>query len=483
MTRLVRFSNNAVSRIAANITTTATTISLTPGDGAKFPALSSGQYFMGTLVKTDGTREVVKVTARSTDTLTIVRAAEAVGGFSVAYAFSAGDRFEHRLTSGVLSSELDRLDAAAIITAVNKSADYTITAADVTSLVRCDTTAANLTITLPQISTLSEDFDIIVAKVSSDANTITIVRSGSTDTINGDTSYQIFNAWQSAWMIADRSTGTWTVISSGLNAVNTIVDAGTGDGSTPTLTLSGDPGSKNNVALFVGGVYQQKATFSVSGTTLTPGATIPNGVKWEAVWSVPLTVGTPSDGTVSTVKIVDKAVTVQKLADEASERLVYPGAMMDYAMSSPPTGWLAANGAAVSRTTYAALFAAIGTTFGAGDGLTTFNLPDKRDRMSIGSGSLYGIGAQGGSKDAIVVAHTHTGSTNTTGAHTHNYTAVSGSQEKPLSSGTAAYVSAATTATSSAGDHSHTFTTASTGSSGTNANLPPYLGLLACIKY
>ena len=54
------------------------------------------------------------------------------------------------------------------------------------------------------------------------------------------------------------------------------------------------------------------------------------------------------------------------------------GEIAFFARPNPPSGWLKANGAAVSRTTYAALFAAIGTTFGAGDGRTTFNLPDLR---------------------------------------------------------------------------------------------------------
>lgn len=55
-----------------------------------------------------------------------------------------------------------------------------------------------------------------------------------------------------------------------------------------------------------------------------------------------------------------------------------PGMISDFAMSTPPTGWLECNGAAISRTTYADLFSAIGTTWGVGDGSTTFNLPDFR---------------------------------------------------------------------------------------------------------
>ena len=96
----------------------------------------------------------------------------------------------------------------------------------------------------------------------------------------------------------------------------TSLDAGTGSGSA-SITLSGDPGSKNNTALFIGGVYQQKSTYSISGTTLTAGGTIASGVGYEVVWSAPLTVGAPSDGTVTTVKIGDSAVTTAKLASNA----------------------------------------------------------------------------------------------------------------------------------------------------------------------
>ena len=314
MTRLVRFSNNAVSQLAANLTISGTSLSVTPGDGAKFPSLSAGQYFMATLVKADGSTEVVKVTARSTDTLTIVRAAEPVGGASTSYSFSAGDRIEARLTAGVLSDEIDRLDNGAVMEAINKSANYTLVADDVTKLVRVSTASGTTTITLPATSALTDDYDVIVAKVTGDANTVVIARTGSTDLINGATSYTIYNQWQSAWLIADRSTNTWTVISSGMSAVNTVVDAGTGSGSA-TITLSGDPGSKNNTALFIGGVYQQKATYSISGTTLTAGGTIGSGVGYEVVWSAPLTIGAPSDGTVTTAKIADANVTTVKIAD------------------------------------------------------------------------------------------------------------------------------------------------------------------------
>lgn len=63
---------------------------------------------------------------------------------------------------------------------------------------------------------------------------------------------------------------------------------------------------------------------------------------------------------------------------------VDPGIIGYTADQNPPTGWLERNGAAISRTAYAALFAKIGTTFGAGDGSTTFNLPDARGTFDRG---------------------------------------------------------------------------------------------------
>jgi microcystin-dependent protein len=67
------------------------------------------------------------------------------------------------------------------------------------------------------------------------------------------------------------------------------------------------------------------------------------------------------------------------------------GALDLFAGSTPPTGWLTCDGSAVSRTTYARLFAVIGTTFGVGDGSTTFNLPDLRGRVPVGSGAGTGL--------------------------------------------------------------------------------------------
>lgn len=64
-----------------------------------------------------------------------------------------------------------------------------------------------------------------------------------------------------------------------------------------------------------------------------------------------------------------------------------PGFVKAFAANTDPEGYLLCNGAEVSRTTYAALFAEVGTTYGAGDGSTTFNIPDMTDRFIQGSGT------------------------------------------------------------------------------------------------
>lgn len=98
------FANNAASTLAAGITNFATGMTVAAGDGAKFPAITGADYFLVTLFQYSGANEInheiVKVTARTTDALTITRAQEGTS----ARAFNAGDKVELRLTSGSLAN-------------------------------------------------------------------------------------------------------------------------------------------------------------------------------------------------------------------------------------------------------------------------------------------------------------------------------------------------------------------------------------------
>jgi microcystin-dependent protein len=178
------------------------------------------------------------------------------------------------------------------------------------------------------------------------------------------------------------------------------------------------------------------------------------------------------------------AATVGQLAALNS---VITGSIQMWPTVTAPSGYLLCTGTAVSRSTYAALFAIIGTTFGTGDGSTTFNLPNYSDRFPIGTGTIGALAATGGSKDAIVVSHTHTATSTSTVSdpgHFHSIGvesaaagASSGKYDLNNPTGTVNTNSAVTGITVAT-----TTTNASTGSSGTNANLPPYLGINFIIK-
>lgn len=195
-----------------------------------------------------------------------------------------------------------------------------------------------------------------------------------------------------------------------------------------------------------------------------------------------------ADGEVTTAKIANGAVTPDKIAAGAIPNAIPVGAVLPFAMNSAPSGWLAANGAAVSRTTYAGLFTAIGTTYGTGDGSTTFNLPDLQGYFVRGAGTNSDGTAGGtfGAKQAdAVIAHTHSGTTgNDSPDHTHQNTGPnlgangtgSGGQSSAWSGGQTFTTSGASTR------HQHAFTTSSQSPAGATETRPKNIALLYCIK-
>jgi len=121
-------------------------------------------------------------------------------------------------------------------------------------------------------------------------------------------------------------------------------------------------------------------------------------------------------------KLADASVTAAKLAAGVP---VPTGSLFPYAGASSPTGYLLCDGSAVSRTTYSALFTAIGTAYGTGDGTTTFNLPDLRGRVPTGKGTHADVDTLGESDGLAVgsrsVKHTHGDGSLAAASHTHGY--------------------------------------------------------------
>lgn len=148
-----------------------------------------------------------------------------------------------------------------------------------------------------------------------------------------------------------------------------------------------------------------------------------------------------------------------------------PGTVVDFAGSTPPLGWLLCTGQAVSRATYSELYAVIGTTYGAGDGSSTFNLPDARGRVIVGRSTadteFSALGSVGGAK-------THTLTIEETAPHTHgpgngtNFTNYQGS------GGQIGHVAG--------GSLNFSLTTKATGGGKAHNNLQPYITMNRIIR-
>lgn len=107
------------------------------------------------------------------------------------------------------------------------------------------------------------------------------------------------------------------------------------------------------------------------------------------------------------------------LSASAIDALIPPGVIWAYAAGGAPAGWLYCDGSAVSRTTYVKLFNVIGTTWGPGNGSTTFNLPNLVGRFLFGSGTVT-FGTYGGFLTSPGPAHTHPG-THSHGLNSHTH--------------------------------------------------------------
>lgn len=143
------------------------------------------------------------------------------------------------------------------------------------------------------------------------------------------------------------------------------------------------------IILNVRGEVAPSATGASCGLWLDP------ALAYKFVLAPPTDTDPPTNSywTVDNIVSADAAVLAALAAYEATIAGIPIGGMIPYAGATAPSGWLLCYGQQISRTTYAALFSAIGTAYGIGDGTTTFNLPDKRGRVSIGKDDMGGTAA------------------------------------------------------------------------------------------
>lgn len=174
------------------------------------------------------------------------------------------------------------------------------------------------------------------------------------------------------------------------------------------------------------------------------------------------------------VPIVDNdgVPTTKKVSGDA---FMPVGTYIQFAGASAPTGYLACNGAAVSRSTYAALFGVIATTYGVGDGSTTFNLPDARGLVMVGAGAhgtmtrangaAYNGGSVGATRNDQMQGHYHSAvGQQATAGLTNVFGLGSGSAGAPATLGAA---TDGTNGTPRTGDETR----------------PAEIAVLVCIKY
>jgi hypothetical protein len=237
----VKFTNNAATTLAAGINSSVTSISVT--DGSVFPALTGSDHFYVTFDDTTN-REIVKVTARSGNTLTVVRGQDD----TTAQAFNSGDKAELRVVAALLE-------------------DITT---EVTSTLSVDTFTGDGTTTAFTLSQApSSEDNLIVFIEGAYQNPGDFVLSGTTLTLDEAP-------------VVDRNIIVYHV-KGAVSGNNLNQDSFTADGNTAAFTLSIAPIHENNTQVFIDGVYQQKNSYSISGTTLTLDANPSNGATVEVM--------------------------------------------------------------------------------------------------------------------------------------------------------------------------------------------------------
>jgi microcystin-dependent protein len=168
---------------------------------------------------------------------------------------------------------------------------------------------------------------------------------------------------------------------------------------------------------------------------------------------------------------------------------VSTGLIIPWSTGTAPSGFLECNGAAISRSTYSALFSIISTTYGVGDGTTTFNLPDLRDKTVVHRSNNKALASTMGANTVTPTGNVggNSGSTALTSAeiaaHTHGTTGASAGQGGGSNEGGGSFATRTTTPTSAVGDgagHTHAVSGSFTGSA--MSVVQPFITVMYIIK-
>jgi len=160
--------------------------------------------------------------------------------------------------------------------------------------------------------------------------------------------------------------------------------------------------------------------------------------------------------------------------------------IMPWSSSSVPSGFLECNGANVSRSTYSDLFAVIGTTYGAGDGSSTFGLPDLQDNIPVGKSGTKSLASTGGANTVASTGNVAGSTANATlstaqlASHNHGVQGAVFTGNNNVKPATNLEISVSTSNTGSGQGHSHNMSATFTGDA--TSVIQPYLTIIYIIK-
>ena len=262
----VVFTNNAETTLAAAITSTsATSISVT--SSSTFPTVGAGEYFYATI--SDGSNlEIVKVTAVSGTTWTVVRASDD----TTARTFANGSTVQLRTTAALLTDIQENIASkSANQTVYNATAASSATAYDVGINPGVE---ANAMVFLDGVMQHHDTFSFSGSTLTFDAAPV-----------NG-TKIEV---------IVDNLIN--------LQSSNLTVDTFTATSNQTAFTLSDSPAAESNLIVFINGVFQNQAAYTISNNTLTLDTGVVSGRTVTVYVINPVNIGTPSDGTVTSAKL------------------------------------------------------------------------------------------------------------------------------------------------------------------------------------
>ena len=281
-----------------------------------------------TLLAFDGTTGKMKLSVTGTDIQNAASNASAAAASASAASTSetnaAASEADALASANAAAAAVASAPFRGIIPLTFADSPYTVLQANNGYFFSIDTSGGSVVVNLPTIASVTLPFNAQIKKETSDANTVTINTSGTDEFFVGGTSLVVASVGGTS-VVAEDDTAPdkWGSARFGASAGNMAVDAYADgvdytSGTTTELTLSANPGSENNTWITFDGVLQHKDTYAVSGTTVTFTSAIPLSTDFvEVVYGTTLSIGVPSDASVTEAKLGSSAVTTDKIQDDA----------------------------------------------------------------------------------------------------------------------------------------------------------------------